>query len=207
MRIAISTLIGTLFVTGCIFPSFDNMQNGTKKDGDDESTPAATAGEETVKRTDLPTDPSPDASTASSSPDASSPAVVDGSADANAAAPPPGAGKVACGGETCTANSGSTYCCAAYVQANNFECRNTSELIPGACAGGDGHALFCDEKADCPSGQICCDQPDGIGTVAKCATSCNGGKILCKEDFDCPSGKTCSTTTVDNRISNRVCSP
>lgn len=202
MRIFIASLLGTLLVTGCIFPSFDNMQNGSKKDGDDETNPAPTSTGETVKRSELATDATGgDASAASSSPDASSPAV-DASVDATVAAPPPGAGKVACGSSDCTV-AANTYCCAGYASPS-ASCRNNDSFDDVfGCANGIAHALYCDEKADCPTGQVCCDTDQGSGTVAKCATSC-GGRVLCKQDSDCPTGKKC-TGSLDSDVPNKVC--
>ena len=201
MRNLISTLIGALFVTGCIFPSFDNMQNGSKKDGDDESAPAAAPGStgETVKRSELSTDPAPDAGTTTSSPDAS--AAVDASPDV-VVAPPPGAGKIACGSSDCTV-SANVYCCAGYATPS-ASCRNNDSFDDVfGCANGIAHALYCDEKADCPTGQVCCDTDQGSGTVAKCSASC-GGRVLCKQDSDCPTGKKC-TGSLDSDVPNKVC--
>jgi hypothetical protein len=197
MRIAISMLTGALLITGCIFPSFDNMQNGERSKGDGAATETSPTDSQSVTNADL--DASPDASpvAVTSSPDAGADAAPD-----VIEAPPPGAGKIACGSSECTVGS-DNYCCAGYG-APSFSCKNDNTFLAGACAGGDAHALFCDEKADCPSGQICCDQPDGIGTVAQCSTTCGGGKVLCKTDKDCPTGKTC-TGSLDSDVPNKVC--
>src|SRR6188508_3245844 len=101
MRIAISTLAAALFITGCIFPSFDNMQNGSASKNDDMTTESAPT--EGSTKTELAADASPDASpivVVTSSPDAG----VDAAPDV-IEAPPPGAGKIACGSSECTAGS------------------------------------------------------------------------------------------------------
>jgi hypothetical protein len=198
MRNAISILAAASFITGCIFPSFDNMQKGGASKNDDDTTEAAPT-EGSVKNglaADASTDASP-VGVASSSPDAGADATPD-----VVEAPPPGAGKIACGSSECTAGS-DNYCCAGYG-APSFSCKNDNSFLAGACSGGAAHALFCDEKADCPTGQVCCDQPDGIGTLAQCASTRGGGKVLCKTDKDCPTGKTC-TGSLDSDVPNKVC--
>lgn len=171
MRIAISMLLGTLLVTGCIFPSFDDMQNGSKNDGD-EGAPAPNATEETVKQSDLATDPTPDASAAPSSSSDASPAG-DASADV-ATTPPPGTGKIACGNEQCPVAPDS-HCCADYTVNPNdhFYCSTPGQTI-GWCTGGGGRVLFCDQKADCPGSQVCCAK----GDVTACSATCTGGTVL-----------------------------
>jgi hypothetical protein len=55
-----------------------------------------------------------------------------------------------------------------------FEC--VSNGI-GSCAG--GQSISCDDRSDCPSGQVCCgafDQNQGYRAV-QCATSCNASPI------------------------------
>lgn len=203
MRLAIATLLGTSLVTGCIFPSFDNMQNGARSDRNGER----------EQETDSTTDKSPAEVTATklASADASSDAsasatpaqtTTDASPDVVVETPPPGAGKVSCGSSDCTV-SANVYCCAGYASPS-ASCRNDDSFDDVfGCANGIAHALYCDERADCPAGQVCCDTDQGSGTVAKCATSC-GGRVLCKEDRDCPTGKKC-TGSLDNDVPNKVC--
>jgi hypothetical protein len=55
--------------------------------------------------------------------------------------------------------------------ALSFECAGTGIA---ACAG--GLAVRCDDRSDCPGGQVCCgsfDQNFGYKSV-QCQTSCNG---------------------------------
>src|SRR5687768_11769437 len=106
MRTAITTLLGAMFVTGCIFPSFDNMQGGAGS----EKEPAEVERSADTSATEIVT-------TSDASPDAA--AVVPSQPDASADATPdvvkvsPGAGKIACGSEQCPVAPNS-HCCADY---------------------------------------------------------------------------------------------
>lgn len=165
MRNALSMLLGTLLVTGCIFPSFDDMQGKDTGQKDEGSTTEAAPTE--VKSGDVP-DASPDVAVVIQSPDATA-TVVDASPDV--ATKSPGAGKIACGTEQCPVAANS-HCCADYVNPQ-FYCASPSHTI-GWCTGGGGRALFCDEKADCPDAQVCCEK----GDVSSCSATCDGGKVL-----------------------------
>jgi hypothetical protein len=200
MRTILSILAGTLLVTGCIFPSFDDMQNGASRANDDRSATETNPTENTVKRAELGADASADGAAATTTP---APAT-DAGADVDVA-PPPGAGKVSCGGSDCTVSS-STYCCAGYVSPAQ-SCRNHDSFDAElGCANGIAHALFCDEKADCPNGQLCCHDDAGSGGIAKCAASC-GGTVMCKTDADCPNNRRCNGGPLATDVPHTVCGP
>ena len=90
-------------------------------------------------------------------------------------APPPAPGaSIYCGqtvpGTTC--NAGSQICCGRWNGSNKpkFACEPTGLV---ACAGGTD--IACDDRTDCPAGQVCCGTlPDGSGyTSVGCKTTCN----------------------------------
>jgi hypothetical protein len=167
MRTAFSMLLGALLVTGCIFPSFDDMQNGGTHPNEEGPTTESSPTE--VKRSGA-LDASVDAPVVVASPDASvNAAPVDASPDV--ATKSPGAGKIACGSEQCPVAANS-HCCADYVNPQ-FYCASPSHTI-GWCTGGGGRAVFCDEQADCATGQVCCEK----GDVTSCSATCDGGKAL-----------------------------
>ena len=169
MHTAFTTLLGAMLVTGCIFPSFDNMQNGggARANGDDEKATESSPTEVVAKNAEM----TPDASTTTDTP------IVVATPDASVDAAPdvakisPGAGKIACGSEQCPVAPNS-HCCADYVNPQ-FYCASPSHTI-GWCTGGGGRAVFCDEKADCPASQVCCEK----GDQTTCSATCDGGKVL-----------------------------
>lgn len=163
MRTALSMLLGALLVTGCIFPSFDDMQ-GSKND-----VPSIEAQPTGVMNADAG-GAAPDSS-AITQPSPSPDPSPDAAADAAVVAKSPGAGKIACGAALCPVAANS-HCCAGYVNPE-FYCSSPSHTI-GWCTGGGGRALFCDEKADCPASQVCCEK----GDTTTCSSSCDGGKVL-----------------------------
>jgi hypothetical protein len=76
----------------------------------------------------------------------------------------------------------------------------TSTCIATAdnCQGADQE---CDDKADCPAGQICCAGGGGGGGGsfgATCQTTCQGIQ-LCKAANECTDGGTCQTYTCFNQ--------
>jgi hypothetical protein len=166
MRAAIITLLGAVFVTGCIFPSFDNMQNGKGSEpATVTETPEQVERRAETNATEIVTtgDASPDAAVVvAAQPDAS----VDATPDA---AKSPGAGKIACGPGPCPV-VGNSHCCSGY--GGGDYCSMPGSTIEW-CTGGGGTVLFCDERDDCPDGQVCCLK----SKVASCATSCAGGQI------------------------------
>jgi hypothetical protein len=187
MRTALSVVVGTLLVTGCIFPSFDDMQGGERrKNGDpvaDSNPTDTTAKSAEVSAT--ATDAATDSPVVVTSADAS----VDAAPDVATAAPVP---KITCGASECPVSSKS-YCCAGHDSLPNKSSCQNNDTFDGefGCSNGFGWALFCDDKADCPNGQLCCVFDRGQRGVAQCATSCPG-VILCKTAGDCPNGQACN---------------
>jgi hypothetical protein len=170
MRTALSVLVATLLVTGCIFPSFDGMQGGSPAKADvptTETNPAETAS---IGIDGSARDSSSPSSAPSSAPAKGSDVPTDAGA-ADVAQTSPGAGKIACGTEQCPVGTNS-HCCANYFDTQ-FYCSMPSHT-EGWCTGGGGRVLYCDERADCPTGQVCCQK----GDVTSCSASCTGGQAL-----------------------------
>lgn len=98
---------------------------------------------------------------------------------------------IACGAATCTV--GSSFCC---DRGGSASCATTGGLL--ACVGGT--PVRCDDKTDCPTGQVCCASQDALGfATVQCQSQCKAPATrLC--DPDAPSdecaaiGKTCSTS-------------
>jgi hypothetical protein len=152
------------------------------------------------------TGPGPDDAGAESSPATddgpSSDSPFDGGSDAAAidAAPDSEGGvcvvhgppDVACGGLTC---SGATPVC-----CNDTGGASTCIAAAASCSGTppyNFYASVCDDAADCPPGQVCCDGYNkGLGRDdgATCAPSCVGAVPppysfqRCAKDCECPSG-------------------
>lgn len=169
VRTFVSIALGTLFVTGCFFPSFDDMQGGTHEKGDAPAT-ELNATEVGAPQTGTP-DGSATAADAATSIAADATVIITLDASGDVTTKSPGAGRIACGTEQCPVAPNS-HCCADYVNPQ-FYCASPSHTI-GWCTGGGGRAVFCDEKADCPGSQLCCEK----GDVTSCSATCDGGKVL-----------------------------
>ncbi len=71
-----------------------------------------------------------------------------------------------------------------------------------SCSGGQ-RVFACNERADCPSGQVCCANHVILGsalTDSSCHNSCGGFSPpvqLCMTKDDCPTGKSCSPASTD----------
>lgn len=174
MRTFVSISLGTLLVTGCLFPSFDDMQGGTKGEitPRSESAPAqspASEGSETI--------------------DASSEAMPDATAEAPKTPAAQTAGVLRCETDAgvCPAD-GQSFCCATF---GGPSCQGPG--TEGFCKGfpENGDLLRCDGNDDCPaSAGICCFVASA--KEAACTASC-GGRVLCtKENPKCPAGQSCT---------------
>jgi hypothetical protein len=103
--------------------------------------------------------------------------------------------QISCGTATC--NSTTQKCCTTFEMGSLVSsCIATAD----DCQGG---AQACDDKTDCPAGQICCaggggGGGGGGGFGATCVTNCNGIQI-CKAANECTDGGTCQQYTCFNR--------
>jgi hypothetical protein len=99
-------------------------------------------------------------------------------------------GTVACGPADCVADA--SRCC---VVGMLEQCQTPATTCTGM-------ELNCDERADCPSPQVCCIGPDNYYDAASsyCMASCvaNHGE-LCKSDDDCAGGMPCVPITCGTR--------
>ena len=65
-------------------------------------------------------------------------------------------------------------------------CRGLAEPLPPSRA-------YCDELADCPRGQRCCEEATEAGTIVACRPECPGQE-RCVKGGECGSGLTCAPT-------------
>lgn len=97
-------------------------------------------------------------------------------------------GQVQCNGAPC--NVSTHFCCA-------DDTKSSSCVASGSTCG--ANALHCDEKADCPAGQVCCLIAKSFSNAdARCQTSCSGGLFaiqLCKTNAECLGGAKCVVQT------------
>lgn len=99
---------------------------------------------------------------------------------------------VTCGTATC--NTTTQKCCSTFQQGMGIVQSCVAKAAD--CQGGE---QSCDDKTDCPAGQICCaGGGPGGGFGASCQTTCNGIQI-CKAANECTDGGTCQTYTCFNR--------
>lgn len=115
-------------------------------------------------------------------------ASVDGDAGvANDAATD--AGTIACGATTCAATT--QVCCIA------LDGTETCAASGGAAPCGAAIERACDDRTDCPSGQICCATLGALYVGSTCAATCAGAaRQLCKSTSECANAmQTCSTET------------
>jgi hypothetical protein len=129
-------------------------------------------------------------------PDASaSSVVVDGAVDARGPrvdASDSGALRtIRCGGNA-LCDVATEYCCA---EENNFRCLKRTQTA--ACAR-YAERLYCDERTDCPSGQVCCLATNMLEMRddATCSADCSAGFRLC--DPARPSGCEAPSICADN---------
>ena len=94
-------------------------------------------------------------------------------------------GLVACGNQFCKA--GVEACCITQTG------RTCVPDVPNGC---NGFATRCDDRSDCPGGQLCCFVPNG-GPVptGTCQSSCSSGVQFCKTTAECVGGGPCVAYT------------
>lgn len=193
MRTALSLLLGTLFVTGCIFPSFDGMQ------GEKGSIAPRTEDDATEGNGDSSTNtgatPNDDGGIANPNPSPAADGSVqnDGASTADA-----GPRTIACGGATCPVGGGA-FCCAGYGSCGE----NADGQMP--CSGlGNGRVLECDDNDDCGGGQVCCYVE--ANKKSSCQTSCTTGAILCNAASPrCPGAMQCNGTLTTSAFTSSKC--
>jgi hypothetical protein len=95
---------------------------------------------------------------------------------------------VACGASPCTTPA--DQCCANGFTSGAPNTGSTCSAVDASC-GILTTAVACDEAADCPSGQVCCETPAGLGPGTQlCASSCASGSYqLCRSNTECGSAK------------------
>lgn len=166
-------LLGAILVTGCLFPSFDDMK-GAPKGG------IAEKADNEVTQSNATTEPP------SSSPDASATSTSDASFT-NADAPPPLVSRIACDADAglCPAD-GKSYCCAT-VGGPSCQGPGTESFCTGVEG---GKILRCDDRRDCPGSNVCCFLAGA--KEAACMPSCAGALLCSKDDPTCPAGKSCT---------------
>jgi hypothetical protein len=169
IRITLSLLCTAVIVTGCLFPSFDAMQNEGRQGGiAAKGESDVTEANETTPSTASTTDASPpiDAASSSSVPSA----TITCEADAG----------------VCAAN-GSSFCCATI---GGPKCQGPG--TEGFCTGVEGgRILRCDDNDDCPGNANICCWIAGAKEAA-CAKSCAGAVLCNKDDPKCPAGQSCT---------------
>lgn len=177
-KIALSLFSASLFVTGCLFPSFDDMQ-GTASATDPKAESNATQAPD-AKTTTIST---PGAGASGSGGAANAPSSNAADASTPIEAGPRPVASIKCGTATC---SGATQFCCGTNGWGGF-CKDLGQ--ESQCTGDSGDALHCDDNADCGTGEVCCL---GAARTATCGTSCSGGKVLCRGNAGCPTGQSCT---------------
>lgn len=124
------------------------------------------------------TSPTPDASSSDSAPSDASTLDVSSTP-----------GLIECGGATC--NLTTQVCCIRLTADAGADggpgFARTCEAV-NACKGPDDVASTCDERADCPNGQVCCMFYNGGGLTilrAACQATCPGGNQFCRTAAEC----------------------
>jgi hypothetical protein len=177
MRTALSMLLGTLLITGCIFPSFDEMQGGQKgaiaAKGDDVTDSTGTSPPPLTSAT----------SAAADAADAASPDATPGAKTGGVIAcgtSPDGGAPVQCsiaGGKGCCTTIGGP------------DCQDNAALAFCHSPQG-GSILRCDDKDDCSGADVCCFLAGA--KEAACSPSCTGAVLCTKDNPQCPAGKACT---------------
>jgi hypothetical protein len=107
---------------------------------------------------------------------------------------------VDCGGSSCAVANGGGNCCV-YGPSS-------CEATEAACIVGGEHQITCNSKAECPTGQICCAQGNGVSWIVFCtadAANCAGGPYswahqVCDPSLAAPSeclSGTCQSISAD----------
>lgn len=114
---------------------------------------------------------------------------TDGGASSSGGTP----NQVACGTATC--NGATQKCCTTFSQGTGVV--STCVAKADACQGAE---QACDDKTDCPAGQICCAGGGaGGGFGSSCQATCGQGIQMCKAANECTDGGTCQTYTCFNQ--------
>jgi hypothetical protein len=94
---------------------------------------------------------------------------------------------VECGGQPCSVPT--NVCCDRFWVDGGVKCQPAAQQCQGP-------TLACDEKADCPTGQVCCLIVNGGngGFATECRQTCPGAE-LCRCDQDCPQNTPCNVLT------------
>jgi hypothetical protein len=104
---------------------------------------------------------------------------------------------ITCGDRTCAV--GFQFCClGATTAVGCFGADKATE-----CSSAAERRLRCDGAEDCPSGQVCCEDP-GTAEVG-CRPSCAGGTALCTGSTRCPAGQTCSADDPPRGLGLKAC--
>lgn len=95
--------------------------------------------------------------------------------------------EVVCGSIVCTTPD--EFCCIS-ADAGPPACLDVSASCPAPVA-----ELYCDEAADCASGQVCCATVRSGFPVQYCASSCSGPSSVqvCRTTSECTNGQPCVT--------------
>lgn len=180
IKTSLSIFAGALFVTGCLFPSFDDMQSGQKG-------AIAPRSDDEINQSQNGTTPSADAGSTSDSgttPTPSPTPVTDGGVEASVTS----VSSIACGNEACLGTSVAPFCCSHGTGA--LEC--TDNAGAGACEFFGGHVLACDDSDDCTGGQVCCWS--GSSSTCRAASECTGVELCKTAAPKCTGGKQCTGT-------------
>jgi hypothetical protein len=125
----------------------------------------------------------------------------DAGADATTTSNP---GKVTCTSTlTCDIDAGGVCCIPTAEDGGTPSCRPPS--VP--C---EGPHYFCDEKADCLGGWVCCwvfnGYPASICVRGPCSSDPSQGAQRCKTDAECANGGPCVTQTCGDAGTIQACS-
>lgn len=189
MRRILLTIGGFAVLAGCLFPSFEDLQNNAAASSgaadDDDDTSAKDAGKRSKDSGTSGAGTSGTSGTSSGGTSGIAGTSSGGTSGAPDAAPdtsaPPPAKAIRCNGSTCTTGQ---ICCAPIV--GDYECRSAANP---SCDAND--ILECDGAKDCAPGQFCCQGGPGGGASVCSSTPCSGF-TYCQADDPCPGGKSCS---------------
>jgi hypothetical protein len=115
-----------------------------------------------------------------------------------------GAGKVRCGNKECDLDAGQACCDSIGADGGAHTCgpRNAGSFCLS------GAEQDCDEKADCPSGGVCCLQFLAQGILARCMPTCVTGAEryqACATSAECENSGPCAQYTCPSGESVRTC--